>query len=139
MSALLQICFVIVTIAVVGIAIATIKMMQHVRKSSDEYSKLAVEARQLIDQLGTVARDAQEIVGTFRDVAPRVRRVMDRFEAVGDRAVTLSDTVLQEVELPVRTVVALMRGVRYGAQQLVERLTQRFTGRVSTNGGRNYE
>ena len=64
---------------------------------------------------------------------------MDRFEAVGDRAVTLSDTVLQEVELPVRTVVALMRGVRYGAQQLVERLTQRFTGRVSTNGGRNYE
>jgi methyl-accepting chemotaxis protein len=139
MSVLLQVCFVIVTIAVVAIAVATIKVMQHFRQSSDEFSTLAVEARQLVDQLGNVARDAQEIVSTFRDVAPRVRRVMDRFEAVGDRAVTLSDTVIREVEMPVRTLVALVRGFRYGTQQLVERLTQRFTGRVSTNGGRNYE
>jgi archaellum component FlaC len=109
--------------------------MQHVRRSSDEFSMLAVETRQLIDQLGNVARDAQEIVNTFRDVAPRVRRVMDRFEAVGDRAVTLSDTLIQEVEIPVRTLVALVRGFRYGAEQLVERLAQRFSGRESTNGG----
>jgi len=139
MSVLLQVCLVIVTIAVVAIAVATVKMMQHFRRSSDEFSRLAVDARQLIGQLGTTAREAQEIVSTFRDIAPRVRRVMERFEAVGDRAVTLSDTLIHEVEMPVRTLVALVRGVRYGAQQLVGRLTQRFTGRVSTNGGNNYE
>jgi len=134
MPVLFQVCFVIVTIAVVVIAVSTIKVMQHFRRSSDEFSGLAVEARQLIDQLGSVARDAQEIVSTLRDVAPRVRRVLDRFEAVGDRAVTLSDTVIREVEMPVRTLIALVRGFRYGAQQLVERLTQRFAGPVSTNG-----
>jgi len=136
MSVLLQICFVIVTIAIVAIAIATIKVTQHVRRSSDEFSMLAVETRKLIDQLGNVARDAQEIVNTFRDVAPRVRRVMDRFEAVGDRAVTLSDTLIREVEIPVHTLVALVRGFRYGARLLVGRLTQRFADRASTNGGR---
>ena len=94
---------------------------------------------QVIDQLTNVVHDAQEIVGTFRDIAPRVRRVMDRFEAVGERAVTLTDTVIQEVELPVRAAVAIIRGFRYGARQFVERLTQRFSGRVSTNGGRNHE
>ncbi len=122
-----------------AIAIATIKMMQHFRKTSDELSKVAEEGRALIDQLRNVAQDAGEIVGTFREIAPRVRRMVDRVEAIGNRAVTLSDAVIQEVEIPVRTAVALVRGVRYGAQQFVERITQRFTGRTSTNGGRNYE
>ena len=139
MPVLLQICLVIVTIAVVTIAVATIRVMQHFRKSSDEFSRLAGEARQVIDQLTNVAHDAQEIVGTFRDIAPRVRRVMDRFEAAGERAATLTDTVIQEVELPVCAAVAIIRGFRYGARQFVERLTQRFSGRVSTNGGRNHE
>jgi uncharacterized protein YoxC len=139
MTALEQICFVIVTIAFVGIAVAMIKVMQHFRKASDEFSRIATEAFQLIDQLSTVAREAEKIVVTFGDIAPRVRRVMDRFEIVGNRAVALTDTVIQEVELPVRSVVALVRGFRYGARQLIDRLTQRFSGRVSTNGGRTDE
>jgi hypothetical protein len=139
MSTLLQICFVIVTIAVAMIGFATIRVMQHFRKTSDEFSGLAREARLWIDQLRTVTHDAGEVVSTFRDVAPRVRRVVDRFEAIGERTAELSDAVLHEVETPVLTAVAVARGVRYGAQQLVDRLTRRFTGRSSTNGGMNYE
>lgn len=139
MPTVLQICFVIVTIAVVAIAIATIRVMQQFRRTSDEFSSLTREARQWIDQLKAVTDDAGEIVTSFREVAPRLRRVMDRFEAIGERTAVLSDAVLREVEMPVRTAVAVARGVRFGAQQFVERLTKRFAGRSSSNGGRNYE
>jgi uncharacterized protein YoxC len=139
MSVLLQICFVIVTIAVAAIAVATIKVMQHFRKASDEFSTLAVEGRQLIDQLKVVAQEAGEIVGTFRDVAPRMRRVVERFESIGERTASLTDAVVHEVEAPVRTAVAVARGVRFGTQQLIQKLSQRFAGRSSTNGGLNYE
>jgi uncharacterized protein YoxC len=139
MSTLLQICFVIVTIAVAMIGFATIRVMQHFRRASDEFSSLSREARQWIDQLRIVTHDAGEVVSSFREVAPRVRRVVDRFEAIGERTAEMSDALLHEVETPVFTAVAVARGLRFGAQQLVERLTKRFTGRSSTNGGMNYE
>jgi len=135
MSTLLQICFVIVTIAVVAIAIATIRGMQNFRRALDEVSKLTLEGRQWIDQLRKVTYDAGEVVGTFRDTAPRVRRVLERFEAIGERTVGISDALLDEVEGPVRTAVAVARGVRFGALRLIEILGERFTGRSSTNGG----
>jgi len=139
MSALLQICFVIVTIAVVAIAIAIIRVMQHFRKASDEFSSLAREGREVMVQMRGVTQEAGEIIGAFRDVAPRVRGVVSRIESVGERVASLSDAVVHEVELPIRTAVAVARGVRYGAQEFVGRLTHRFTGRTSTNGGSNYE
>jgi uncharacterized protein YoxC len=139
MSALLQICFVIVTIAMVSIAIATIRVMQHFRKATDEFSVLAREAREAVQQMRVVAQEAGEIVASFREVAPRVRGVVSRIESIGERVTSLSDAVIHEVELPIRTAVAVARGVRFGAMEFVERLTHRFTGRTSTNGGQSYE
>ena len=139
MSVLLQICFVIVTTAFVAIAVATIRVMQDFRRASDNFARLAEEGRQLIDQLRNVAQEAGDIVGSFRDVAPRVRRVVERFASIGVRTADLSDALIHEVEEPIRTAVAVARGVRFGALQLIERLSRRFTGRSSTNGGGNYE
>jgi len=116
-----------------------IRAMHHFRQTSDEFSSLTREARQWIDQLKNVTHDAGDLVSSFREVAPRLRRVVDRFERIGERTAMLSDSVLNEVEVPVRAAVAVARGVRFGAKQFVERLTQRFTGRSSTNGGGNYE
>jgi uncharacterized protein YoxC len=138
MSTLLQICFVIVTIAVAAIAVSTIRAVQHFRRTSEEFAKLAIDARQWLQQVQGVTQSAGEIVGTFRDVAPRVRRVVERIEEIGERTVGISDAVLHEVELPVRQAVAMARGVRYGAQRFMELIGQRFSGRSATNGG-NYE
>ena len=146
MSALLQICFVIVTISVVAIAVATIRMMQHFRKTSDAVNNLTLEGRDVIVQLRGVVQEAGEIVATFRDVAPRVRGMMSRFEGIGERALGLSEALVHEVETPIRTAVAVARGVRFGALDLIGRLTDRFAARstshtsthTSTNGG-SYE
>jgi len=124
---------------VVAIAIAIIRVMQHFRKASDEFSELAREGKEVMQQLRGVAQEAGEIVSAFRDVAPRVRGVVSRIESIGERTVSLTDALIHEVELSVRAAVAMARGVRYGALELVQRLTHRFTGRTSTNGGMNYE
>lgn len=139
MSVLLQICFVIVTISVVAIAVATIRMMQHFRKTSDAVNNLTLEGREVIVQLRGVVQEAGEIVSTFRDVAPRVRGMVSRFEELGERTLGLSEALIREVETPIRTAVAVARGVRFGAQELVGRLTERFVGRTSNNGGSRNE
>lgn len=139
MSLLLQICFVIVTISVVAIAVATIRMMQHFRKTSDAVNNLTLEGREVIVQLRGVVQEAGEIVSTFRDVAPRVRGMVSRFEELGERTLGLSEALIREVETPIRTAVAVARGVRFGAQELVGRLTERFVGRTSNNGGSRNE
>jgi uncharacterized protein YoxC len=139
MSVLLQICFVIVTVAVAAIAVAVIGMMQHFRKTSDEFSELAREGREVIQQMRGVTQEAGEIIGAFRDVAPSLRAAVSRIETVGDRVASLAEAVVHEVEMPVRTAVAVARGVRFGALDLVGRLTHRFAGRTSTNGGSDPE
>ena len=139
MSALLQICFVIVTISVVAIAIATMRMMQHFRKTSDEVNQFTREAREAIMELRGVVQEGGEIVAAFRDVAPRVRGMVSRFEQVGERTLAMSDALMREVEVPIRTAVAVVRGVRFGALEFIGRLTQRFQGRTTTNGGSSYE
>src|SRR5207245_2209690 len=106
------------------------------RKASFEFARLSEEGRALIDRLDVVARDAGEIVGTFRELAPRVRRVVEHIEAIGERTVTLSDAVIQEVEAPLRTAIAVARGVRFGTRQLVEHWMERFTRHAGANGGR---
>ena len=139
MSVLLQFCFVIVTIAVAAIAVATIRVLGHFRHASDEFSRLAQETQEWIEQLKRVTTGAEEIVGSVKEVVPRFQSVAQRFEAIGDRAAGVSDALVSEVEAPVRAAVALARGVRYGTAHLIDRLTHRFKGRTTTNGGYGYE
>lgn len=134
MSNLLAVCVVIVTISVVAIAVMAIRIMSRVRRTSDELTRFSEEGRLLIGRLNLVAHDAGEIVGTFREVAPRVRRVVEHIESIGERAVDLSDAVMQEVESPIRNAIAVARGVRFGTQRLVEHWIERFS-RSATNGG----
>ena len=136
MSLLLEICFVIVTIAVVAIAIATVRALQRVGKTTEKVNELSEEVRGWIAQLKQVTSGAEELVASAKEVVPPVRRVVDRFEAIGVRTAQLSDAILEEVERPVMTAVAVARGVRTGTAYFFERITHRFhRGRAATNGG----
>ena len=139
MTTLLAICLVIVTISIVAMAVTAIRIMSRVRRTSDELTILSQEGRLLIDRVNVLAAEAGEVVGTFRDVAPRARRVIEHIESIGERAVDLSDAVIQEVESPIRTAIAVARGVRFGTRQLVEHWIERFTSRSGDNGGRYNE
>jgi uncharacterized protein YoxC len=140
MPLLLEICFVIVTIAVVAIAVAFVRALGRLGKTTEQIELLTQEVREWVGQLKQVTRGAEELVISAKDVVTPVRRIVDRFEAIGDRTARLSDAILEEVARPVMTAVAVARGVRSGTAHFLERITNRFhRGRAATNGGFNDE
>jgi hypothetical protein len=140
MPVLLQICAVIVTIAIAAIAAATIHSSNRLVKSLDELKLLTQDVEQLVDQARHTIQAGQQVIGTAREVVLPLRRVAERFEGVGDRAASLSEAVLAELERPVFNVVAFTRGVRSGAAYFFDRLNVRFKqGRQTADGGFQHE
>ena len=135
MPMLVQVCVVIVTAALAAIAIMTIRAMQRFEKAADKIAEAADAVQRSVADIGNVTREAHEIVSSLGEVAPRVKGVISRFETLGDRTVTLSSAVLEEVAAPVKTAVALSRAVRSGATELIHRLTSRFRSTDQNNGG----
>jgi uncharacterized protein YoxC len=133
MPVIVQVCVVIVTIAVVALVIALVRMADRLSKVTEDIRICLVEVRE-------VTGEAKSVVATAREVLQPVRRVVDRFERLGTRTAAVSSAFLEEVEAPVRTAVALMRGVKTGTALFMERLGSRFRpGRVATDGGYRYE
>lgn len=135
MPALLQICAVIVTIALVAIAIVTIRTMIRFEKAAEQLAETAVAIRDSFEQFQVITREAGELVNSLQDVVPYLTRTASRFEALGERAANLSSSVLEQVETPLRTVVAVLRGLRTGTSQFFERVGHRITHRTTMNPG----
>ncbi len=114
--------------------------MARVEKASDQVTTLTVEIQQWIDQAHELTREARETVSSVRGGVAPIRRVAERFETVAERAAGLSETVLAEAEPPLRTAVAVARGVRSAAAFLLERWAHRsHNGRSATPGGHEHE
>lgn len=141
MPALLQICVVIVTIGLLAIALLTVRMMaRFFGKAAEDLSQLTIAVRESVAEIHLVAQEARELVTSLQDCVPPVQRVVDRLEAVGQRTADLSSTLLDELEVPVFTAAAVVRGVRSGAGHLLGRMVHRFTHRSSKfNGGLDHE
>lgn len=135
MPALLQICAVIVTIALVAIAIVAIRTMIRFEKAAEQLAETAVAIRDSFEQFQVITREAGELVNSLQDVVPYLTRTASRFEALGERAVNLSSSLLEQVETPLRTVVAVIRGLRSGTSQFFERVGHRITHRTTMNPG----
>jgi uncharacterized protein YoxC len=140
MLPLIQICIVVATLAVVAIAVAMVRALRRVERASDRVSRLTHEIRQWTGQANELTREARETLASCRGVIAPIRRVAERFEALGVQTADLSAAVLEEVESPLRTAVAVARGVRSGTAHLLQRLSHRFmNGRAATNGGSGNE
>jgi uncharacterized protein YoxC len=129
----LLICAVIVTIAVVVTAVSVVRLSKRLSNVSEEIQLWLVQMRQ-------VTGETREVMTSLRGIVQPVQRVVDRFEQLGEATARMTASLLEEVEAPVRTVVALTRGVRTGTSQFLGRLTSRFRhGRAATDGGIRYE
>ena len=139
MPVFLQICAGVVTTAIVAIAIATVRAMLRFERAVDTLTATADVVRRSVSEAREVTHEARELVASLADAAERVKDTALRFSDIGDRVSTLSRSVVDEVERPVREAVALARGVRTTASTLIERLSHRVTRRVSAaNGGSNH-
>jgi len=137
MPVLLQVCLVIVTTAVTVIAIVTVRAMTRFEKVATEFQHTAQAARASLAEVQVVTHELRELVSSVSEVVPRFRTIVNRFEDLGERTAQMSSDLLEEVEAPVRTAVAIVRGVRRGTSTLFDRLMQKFAHRQSptTNGG----
>ena len=134
MPLLLQICVVIVTMALVAIAFATIRAMRRFEGAAEQFSQMADAIEKSVVGVQDVTREMHEVVATLGQVAPHVHRMVARFESLGERAAHLSESVLDQVEAPVRNAVAVAQGVRRGTAFFLDRLIHRHT-RSHSNGG----
>lgn len=140
MLPLVQICIVVATLAVVSIAVAAWRAMVCVEKATSQVSRLIGEIEQWLVQANELTREAREAVVSAGEVIAPIRRVAERLETLGERAARLSSVVLEEVEPPLDTAVAVARGVRSGTAYFLKRLSHRFAhSRFATNGGSDHE
>lgn len=122
MPPLLQICTVVVTIALVALALVTIRAIRRFEETADAFSKTAEGLRVSINQIEAVTQEVRSVVMSLADIAPAIRRTSARFEAVAERTTNLTHVVLDEIERPIHRLVALARGVRSGVSALANRL-----------------
>jgi ABC-type transporter Mla subunit MlaD len=140
MLLLVEICLVMASLAVVSIAVATVRSMARIEKAADQFTRLTREFQQSLVQANELTREARETVASVRGAVDPIRRVAEHFEALGDRTADLSSSVLGEVEPTLRTAVAVARGVRSSARWLLEQWVHRFTnGRSAAHGGTDHE
>ena len=135
MPVLLEICVVTVTISLLVIAAMTVRMMRRMNKAAEDFSNVALAIRESATRLDRVSHEAHALAVSLRECVPPVLRVVDRFEGLGRRAADLSSALLETVEPPVFTAAAVARGVRSGANHLLQRLMDRFTHRDTPNNG----
>lgn len=129
MPVLLQICAVIVTLALAAIAIVTVRTMMRFEKAADELSVTAIAIRSSLGQIEGIVAEVRDVVESIREVVPHLQRTVARIEGIGERAAGIADAVLGEIEAPVRVALGVSRGVRSGAGHLVERLTHGLRGK----------
>jgi len=127
MDTLVQVCVVIMTLALVATAFAAWRAVK-------KFEKLAQKVSLGVDEARRTTSEAQHVIATLQDVAQGLKRGSAHFEAISGRAANISSMVLDEIEPPTRSAVALARGIKAGAAVLLgRRARQLFTHHF--NGG----
>ena len=134
MTVLLAVCAVVVTIAFVVLAVASVRAINRFENTAEEIQKTAELLRGTIAHSEAVIHEVHELADSFGSIVPPLRRAADGIESMSNRAVRISSAVLNEIETPVRTTLALLNGFRSGTRSLVSALTRR-TQHTHSNGG----
>jgi uncharacterized protein YoxC len=137
MPSLVQICIVVVTLAFVAIVAATILALIRLGVAAE---RLTTAAQASMGQVERIVLETQELLEAARQMVGPTQRVVKRFEALGERAADLSGAVLNEIEEPVLTAVAVARGVKTGTTRLLDLLSRRLAQRSSSfNGDQDHD
>jgi len=137
MTVLLAVCAVVVTVAIAFIAVATVRTMHRFEDTAGEIHKTAEMLRGTIAHSEAIIHEVHELTDSLGSVVAPLRRAAGGVEQLSDRAVGMSSAMLDEIERPVRTTLALINGVRTGTRSLVGALTRRAQQTQSNGGHRN--
>ena len=140
MPVLLQICIAILTVGMLVMVVASLRIMSLFGLVARDIHRTSLAVRESAARLDLIADEARTLMTSLDSCVKPVLRIANRFEGVGERVAELTTTLLEELEAPVFTVAALARGVRAGTQLLLGNLVHRISHRYSPNhGGSDHE
>ena len=140
MPVLLQICIVVLTVGMLVMMVASLRIMSLFGMVARDIHRSSLAVRESAARLDLIADEARTLMTSLDSCVKPVLRIANRFEGVGERVAELTTTLLEEMEAPVFTVAALARGVRAGTQRLLGNLVHRIRHRYSPNhGGLDHE
>jgi uncharacterized protein YoxC len=135
MPVVMQICLVIVTLALVTVAVVALKLMARFQELGDQISSSVASLQSTMNESRQSLAEARNFVARLEEIADDVRTVSTRFERIGHRAADLTTALMTEVEQPVMSAISIARGVRKGASVLLERWSRGQHTTSHHNGG----
>jgi len=131
MPVIVQVCVVIVTIAIVTLAVNAFRLMNSMNATIAKVDELVAGFR------GTPER-IRDVLNTVEEVASSARSMVAGVKDVVGYATDISASVIDEVAKPVLGAVAVLRGLRTGTRFLLERLTNGSSKTRRYNQGDNH-
>lgn len=123
MSLIVQLCIVIVTIAVVAMAFVAIRIMLQFKATAKRLEASYSYLQEILEESRETSRKVRELMTTLEQIALTVRGGATRVERVVNRATVLGAIVLEEIEQPVFKAVVVMRALRAGIGAMARRWT----------------
>jgi methyl-accepting chemotaxis protein len=141
MPILVQICIVISTLAMVAVAIALVRTFTQLRATAEQVERTMAQVTTTIPEIERTVVEARELLDTLGSAASRVDGMAREFASTGERLARASSMVVGEVVEPAIKVAALVKGVRAGASALAGTFLKRrgVVSTTSNEGGNHHE
>lgn len=138
MPLLVQVCTVVATLALVGIAVVAIYLMLQTRALLVTANRSLAELPSLIAETKRTAAMAEDLLVAFTQISRSAQIGVSQFEVLAKRTGALTTSLLDEVERPVSHMVAVIRGIQAGASHLIQRWRSRAGAHSRPNEGENH-
>jgi len=141
MSSVIEVCVAIATGVILVLAVFAIRTLVRFARAGEQASETVKTLDALLRDATDTSREIRGLVESLETVSASLTKAAGQLGGVAERAASVSNDVLDEVEAPVRRAVSLMRGVRRGVGWIGDRIASRLSatqdgaGRVMTAGG----
>lgn len=141
MPVIVQVCIVIITIALAAVAVAFIRSLGQLRSTAAQIERTMGRYEHAMPEFESALSDVRSVIGKLDSIAARADRLSEEFAVTGSRLAHASSLVVDEVVSPVTKIAALVRGVRTGATVLVGSVLKRRVARPASapQGGNHNE
>lgn len=119
MPVLAQICMVVATLALIGIAIVAIRVMLETRNMLVTANRSLAGLPTLIDHATRTSKRADELLAAASQITRSAGSGAARIEGLATRTTSIASKLLDEVEAPLFRAVGVLRGLRTGWKHLV--------------------
>lgn len=131
---LIQICIGVVTLAIIALAVVTIRAMKSFERAATEFRRTSESVQQLTKQVRTISASVREMGDVLGDLIPRLKRVGSRFGEIRNRASHLTNGSFEDMRETVRRAASTMRAARE-LTGLVFRKVAHPSRTIRSNGG----